>query len=413
MSDELERIDTAPIQSLAGLRRERLVLDDRLAKMEEMRDKVSAAVFSRVESDYRTRRATLDETARPLEAAARLEWVRLRQLHNDSEAALRQAELEKEEVEFRFALAEFDEAEHQERSTQADRVLATRRERLEAIVTVRDAFLAVFDSEADLEVASESSPDVTPEPQVTPEAEPEGASGPEPATVDEAPAEEAVERDAAPAEQPAENTAIAPAAGDAVDEPELDNDGEVAADTDTNTNFGDDKTTIQPVEPPPLAASNDQEDDHDDDEPTDVHVIPPFVTPSMSDAPTMLSPPSATFGGAISTVGPASEDAGEMTVIIRRARLLLLNESGEAVEEFMLGADRVSLGRGSENSIRLEGEAVSRQHAAIMPRLGSYMLVDLHSENGTLVNGEVITERPLMDGDRIGVGSCELVFRSR
>ena len=112
MSDELERIDTAPIQTLAGLRRERGILEERLAKMEEMRAKVSAEVFERVRTDYETRREELDTPARPLEAAARREGVKLRQLHGECEAALRAAELEREEVDFRFALGELDEKTH-------------------------------------------------------------------------------------------------------------------------------------------------------------------------------------------------------------------------------------------------------------------------------------------------------------
>jgi hypothetical protein len=375
MSDELERIDTAPIQTLAGLRRERGVLEERLAKMEEMRAKVSAEVFERVQTDYETRREELDTQARPLEAAARREWVKLRQLHGECEAALRAAELEREEVDFRFALGELDEKTHQDRVAETDRIVGSRRERLEAVGEVRQAFLAVFDSEADLETGDD-----------LPEAEDEVADEGEPVEAEEPGVDEAAEPDAAPeAEAPAEDAAPSPS-------------------EETGT-----MVTPTPTVEEELGPAAD-EDEFDDDEPTDVHAIPPIVAPA---APAGEVPPPPPFAGVVTTIGPESDDAGEMTVIIRRARLIRLDANGDAESELMLGSERVSIGRGSENTVRLEADAVSRQHAVVASRLGSYILYDLHSENGTFVNDEAVSERPLADGDRIRIGTVELVFRAK
>ncbi len=364
MSDELERIDTAPIQTLAGLRRERDVLEERLAKMEEMRAKVSAEVFERVRTDYETRREELDAQARPLEAAARREWIKLRQLHGECEAALRAAELEREEVDFRFALGELDEKVHQDRVAETDRIVGSRRERLEAVGEVRQAFLAVFDSEADLEAGDD-----------TPAADDEGAEGAEVAEPEESGVEEANEP-----------------AGAAETESD-----------ETGTMITATPTAAEELGP----ASGD--DEIDDDEPTDVHAIPPVVAPPGAGE----VPPPPPFAGVVTTIGPESDDAGEMTVIIRRARLIRLDANGEAESELMLGSERVSIGRGSENTVRLEADAVSRQHAVVASRLGSYILYDLHSENGTFVNDEAVSERPLVDGDRIRIGTVELVFRAK
>lgn len=374
MSDELERIDTAPIQTLAGLRRERGVLEERLAKMEEMRAKVSAEVFERVRTDYETRRQELDTQARPLEAAARREWVKLRQLHGECEAALRAAELEREEVDFRFALGELDEKTHQERVAETDRIVGSRRERLEAVGEVRQAFLAVFDSEADLEARDEV-------------AETDDDAVAEAVVAD---ADDAVADDEGGADVEAGETE----AGDA----------EAAPSDATGTMISPTPTATEEVVP----ASED--DEFDDDEPTDVHAIPPIVAPAP---PAADVPPPPPFAGVVTTIGPESDDAGEMTVIIRRARLIRLDANGEAESELMLGSERVSIGRGSENSVRLEADAVSRQHAVVASRLGSYILYDLHSENGTFVNDEAVSERPLADGDRIRIGTVEFVFRAK
>lgn len=367
MSDELERIDTSPIQSLSGLRRERAVLEERLAKMEEMREKVSPEVFERVRGDYENRRDQLDSEARPLEAAARREWVKLRQLHGECDDALRQAELEREEIDFRFALGELDEESHVARIADADRVVGSRRERLEAVGEVRAAFLAVFDSEAALEAASADQEDDEAEAQPSP-AQPglTEADGPDSAAGEEQ------EPDPATSTMITETSDAAPSA----------------------------------------ATDEASDDDVDDDEPTDVHAVRPDLIPPPVPAAAEAKPAPA-FAGMVTAIGPNTEDAGEMTVIIRRARLIRLDENGDPEQELMLGSDRVSIGRGSENTIRLDTEAVSRQHAVIDSRLGSYIIYDLHSENGTMVNEEAITERPLTDGDRIRVGTCELIFRAR
>lgn len=69
------------------------------------------------------------------------------------------------------------------------------------------------------------------------------------------------------------------------------------------------------------------------------------------------------------------------------------------------------LGRGSECDIRVEDPGVSRTHCEIV--IGQpIMLRDLKSTNGTLVNGERITQLALADGTEIQLGGTTLVFRS-
>lgn len=69
------------------------------------------------------------------------------------------------------------------------------------------------------------------------------------------------------------------------------------------------------------------------------------------------------------------------------------------------------LGRGSDCDIRVEDPGVSRNHCEIV--IGEpIVLRDLKSTNGTLVNGERVTQMSLTDGTEIKLGGTTLVFRS-
>jgi len=69
-----------------------------------------------------------------------------------------------------------------------------------------------------------------------------------------------------------------------------------------------------------------------------------------------------------------------------------------------------SVGRDLENEVVLDDPAASRRHAEIEFKDGAYVLTDLGSINGTLVNAERVTSRRLADGDRIVVGQNEIVI---
>ena len=80
-----------------------------------------------------------------------------------------------------------------------------------------------------------------------------------------------------------------------------------------------------------------------------------------------------------------------------------------------LERDEVMIGRALEADVRLNDFRVSRLHARITTQHqadkgeNAYRIADLGSTNGTLVNGEPITEVILNDGDKIEIG--EHLFR--
>lgn len=89
---------------------------------------------------------------------------------------------------------------------------------------------------------------------------------------------------------------------------------------------------------------------------------------------------------------------------VRGATLTLPN--GVTLE---LGSRTVALGRHPECEVVLADPRVSRRHAEVRPVRGGYELIDLGSSNGTRVGDAEVDRVVLADGDRIRVGSSELL----
>jgi len=70
----------------------------------------------------------------------------------------------------------------------------------------------------------------------------------------------------------------------------------------------------------------------------------------------------------------------------------------------------MSIGRESDNNIELKDPDVARYHARIVYERGRFSLENLDGSNGTYINGESVSRADLNDGDRIVIGSTELVF---
>ena len=94
------------------------------------------------------------------------------------------------------------------------------------------------------------------------------------------------------------------------------------------------------------------------------------------------------------------------------ALLEVLGESGEVKEKISLANSPVTVGRLSTNDIVLGDANVSRRHAELRSDGDRWVLTDLGSTNGSLVNGRRATKQPLSDDDKLTFGSTELVFRA-
>jgi len=77
-----------------------------------------------------------------------------------------------------------------------------------------------------------------------------------------------------------------------------------------------------------------------------------------------------------------------------------------------LAANKETLfGTGKDATIKIMVRGISRHHAKIRPESQGYVLYDLMSSAGTLVDGERIQSRVLSHGDRFHLGPIEFLFQ--
>lgn len=74
------------------------------------------------------------------------------------------------------------------------------------------------------------------------------------------------------------------------------------------------------------------------------------------------------------------------------------------------GESTVAIGRGEDCFLRLRDDQASRRHATITRRFGRYVLRDLNSRNGTLLDDRPVKKAVLTDGARIRIGNAVLRF---
>ena len=77
---------------------------------------------------------------------------------------------------------------------------------------------------------------------------------------------------------------------------------------------------------------------------------------------------------------------------------------------YALDAPEVYVGRSSTNAVAIPDPSLSRRHCSLHYDGKSYLLRDLGSNNGTLVNDTPVVEHTLIHGDRIAAGDSVLVF---
>lgn len=75
-----------------------------------------------------------------------------------------------------------------------------------------------------------------------------------------------------------------------------------------------------------------------------------------------------------------------------------------------LSEQRVTLGRVADNDLQIDDESISSHHAEFIEKDGEFLLRDLQSTNGTLINGDSIKEQILKDGDLIRFGKVDATF---
>ena len=110
-------------------------------------------------------------------------------------------------------------------------------------------------------------------------------------------------------------------------------------------------------------------------------------------------------------------DAADISRAVRERRPALVFLRGELLAvPIPLERDEVILGRALEADVRINDARASRLHARIFTERDNekgethYRINDLGSTNGTLLNGQLITEATLNDGDKITIGEHLMRF---
>jgi transcriptional regulator with GAF, ATPase, and Fis domain len=75
-----------------------------------------------------------------------------------------------------------------------------------------------------------------------------------------------------------------------------------------------------------------------------------------------------------------------------------------------LAEAEITIGREASNGIAVSDPSVSRRHCLIISQDGRFLVRDLDSRNGTLVNGAGIEEQWLQHGDAISAGDSSFLF---
>jgi len=89
---------------------------------------------------------------------------------------------------------------------------------------------------------------------------------------------------------------------------------------------------------------------------------------------------------------------------------IIISREGTVEQQVQLSKERMSLGRHRHNDIVLGHPSVSGEHAVIVTILDDSFLEDLHSTNGTFVNGHRIGKHFLQNNDLIKIAKFQVQF---
>lgn len=119
-------------------------------------------------------------------------------------------------------------------------------------------------------------------------------------------------------------------------------------------------------------------------------------------------PPPASSGRTMvySTAGRVAEPLEERARTRQETALLI--SGGRRI---VIGPGGATIGRSRQCDVMIEDPNVSRTHAEVRPRGGSWVLTDLNSTNGSRLNGRRLdAPEVLKPGDEIEIGTSALTF---
>ena len=90
--------------------------------------------------------------------------------------------------------------------------------------------------------------------------------------------------------------------------------------------------------------------------------------------------------------------------------VLIVRKGPQPGERFFIDRPRLTIGRDPESDVFLNDMTVSRTHAIVECEGARITVRDGGSLNGTYVNGTVVDEADLRDGDVVQIGTFQMVF---
>ena len=97
-------------------------------------------------------------------------------------------------------------------------------------------------------------------------------------------------------------------------------------------------------------------------------------------------------------------------LVASSAAHMTITRGGKVIDEYILSMPSYVLGRADDCSVVIKSKFLSRHHALINHDHRGWMIADLKSTNGILVNGRKVQLSRLKDGDIVEIGDCQLRF---
>lgn len=90
---------------------------------------------------------------------------------------------------------------------------------------------------------------------------------------------------------------------------------------------------------------------------------------------------------------------------------LIASVEGVEIKHVYLQKDRTTLGRNADNDIVFDNMVVSGRHCMFeLKGLADAYIEDLHSTNGTYINGKMVKRQRLHDGEVIAIGNFRIQY---
>ena len=170
----LAGVDLAPIDALKALKQEADQLRNRRAAMEALKADFAEQVFRRVDADYTRQLDALEKKSEPLRQQALAAYAGLRNALREIDATHEAVKLDRQEIDLRHKLGEFDAGERDRRAAAIETTLSESRAAHDRAQALRARFLDVFPDEAELDRATPAPRPAVPAPRPTPTIEPAG-----------------------------------------------------------------------------------------------------------------------------------------------------------------------------------------------------------------------------------------------